>query len=152
MFLSFNPIKYILIIWGGDALKEGHLSEVILGKRKLKGKHVSIYLRSGSSYSDRNIASDEKAGQSVLLIWWNISAVGNSICSNSVLTKQLQSNLVSWMGLFMEKPCLVLVVLPGSWKCLDCHKLPLLIVSVQNFWMNLWNPDSISSRKTAALA
>lgn len=150
MFSSFNPINYILIIWGGDALKEGQLSEVILGKRKLKGKHVSIYLRSWSSYSDRNIPRDEKAVQSVLLIWWNISTDSNSICSNSVLTKQLQSNSVSWMGLFMGKPCLVLVVDLGNVWIVASYLCFLWVF--KNLWMNLWNPDPISSRKASDLA
>lgn len=72
------------------------MSEVILGKRKLKGKHVSIHLRSRRSYSDRNIPRDEQ---------------GSSISSSrlmkhfyrwrfrlfySVLTNQLLFQFVEW--------------------------------------------------------
>lgn len=113
MFSRFSPIKYILIIWGGDALTEGQLSEVILGKRKLKGKHVSIYLRSRPSYSDRNIPRDEQGSSISSSRLMKHFYRWRSHLFYSVLTKQLLFPFIEW-AYSQGNQALYLWCFPGS--------------------------------------
>lgn len=117
------------------------MSEVILGKRKLKGKHVSIYLRSRPSYSDRNIPRDEQGSSISPSRLMKHFYRWRSHLFYSVLTKQLLFPFIEW-SYSQGNQALYLWCFPGSWKGLDCHMLHLLLVTVPNLWMNSPNPDS----------